>query len=63
MAGKFTLGYTSYTFSIVARCPRTQMFGVDIAGALGYRVVGAMGMHHTVLLLTAEKVVGASPIY
>jgi uncharacterized Ntn-hydrolase superfamily protein len=31
MAGKFALGYTSHTFSIVARCPRTQMFGVGIA--------------------------------
>jgi hypothetical protein len=31
MAGPFTLGYTSHTFSIVARCPRTRMFGTAIA--------------------------------
>jgi uncharacterized Ntn-hydrolase superfamily protein len=31
MAGPFTLGYTSNTFSIVARCPRTRMLGVGIA--------------------------------
>jgi uncharacterized Ntn-hydrolase superfamily protein len=31
MAELFTLGYTSHTFSIVARCPRTRMFGIGIA--------------------------------
>jgi uncharacterized Ntn-hydrolase superfamily protein len=31
MVGPFTLGYTSNTFSIVARCPRTRMFGIGIA--------------------------------
>lgn len=31
MTGLFTLGYTSHTFSIVARCPRTQMLGIGIA--------------------------------
>jgi uncharacterized Ntn-hydrolase superfamily protein len=31
MIGPFTLGYTSNTFSIVARCPRTRMFGIAIA--------------------------------
>jgi uncharacterized Ntn-hydrolase superfamily protein len=31
MAGPFTLGHTSHTFSIVARCPRTRMLGVGIA--------------------------------
>jgi uncharacterized Ntn-hydrolase superfamily protein len=31
MAGPFTLGHSSNTFSIVARCPRTRMFGVGIA--------------------------------
>jgi uncharacterized Ntn-hydrolase superfamily protein len=31
MAGPFTLGYTSHTFSIVARCPRTRMLGIGIA--------------------------------
>jgi uncharacterized Ntn-hydrolase superfamily protein len=31
MIGPFALGYTSHTFSIVARCPRTRMFGVGIA--------------------------------
>ena len=31
MAGPFTLGYTSHTFSMVARCPRTRMFGISIA--------------------------------
>jgi uncharacterized Ntn-hydrolase superfamily protein len=31
MIGPFTLGHTSNTFSIVARCPRTRMFGIAIA--------------------------------
>jgi uncharacterized Ntn-hydrolase superfamily protein len=31
MTVPFTLGYTSNTFSIVARCPRTRMFGIGIA--------------------------------
>jgi uncharacterized Ntn-hydrolase superfamily protein len=31
MTGPFTLGYSSNTFSIVARCPRTRMFGIGIA--------------------------------
>src|ERR671915_2553096 len=31
MVGPFFLGHTSHTFSIVARCPRTRMFGVGIA--------------------------------
>jgi uncharacterized Ntn-hydrolase superfamily protein len=31
MIGPFTLGYTSNTFSIVARCPRTRRFGIAIA--------------------------------
>jgi uncharacterized Ntn-hydrolase superfamily protein len=31
MSGPFALGYTSHTFSIVARCPRTRMFGTAIA--------------------------------
>jgi uncharacterized Ntn-hydrolase superfamily protein len=31
MAGPFTLRYTYNTFSIVARCPRTRMFGIGIA--------------------------------
>lgn len=31
MAGPFVLGYTYNTFSIVARCPRTRMFGIGIA--------------------------------
>jgi uncharacterized Ntn-hydrolase superfamily protein len=31
MIGPFVLGYTYNTFSIVARCPRTRMFGVGIA--------------------------------
>jgi uncharacterized Ntn-hydrolase superfamily protein len=31
MTGPFTLGYTYNTFSIVARCPRTRMFGIGIA--------------------------------
>ena len=31
MVGPFTLGYTYNTFSIVARCPRTRMFGIGIA--------------------------------
>jgi uncharacterized Ntn-hydrolase superfamily protein len=31
MIAPFTLGYTSNTFSIVARCPRTRMFGLAIA--------------------------------
>jgi uncharacterized Ntn-hydrolase superfamily protein len=31
MAGAFALGYTYNTFSIVARCPRTRMFGIGIA--------------------------------
>jgi uncharacterized Ntn-hydrolase superfamily protein len=31
MVRPFTLGYTSNTFSMVARCPRTRMFGIAIA--------------------------------
>lgn len=31
MIGPFTLGYPSSTFSIVARCPRTHLFGIAIA--------------------------------
>jgi uncharacterized Ntn-hydrolase superfamily protein len=31
MIGPFTPGYPSSTFSIVARCPRTRMFGIAIA--------------------------------
>jgi uncharacterized Ntn-hydrolase superfamily protein len=31
MAGPFILGYPSNTFSIVARCARTRMFGIGIA--------------------------------
>jgi len=31
MIAPFALGYTSTTFSIVARCPRTRMFGLAIA--------------------------------
>jgi uncharacterized Ntn-hydrolase superfamily protein len=31
MIGPFILGYPYNTFSIVARCPRTRMFGVGIA--------------------------------
>jgi uncharacterized Ntn-hydrolase superfamily protein len=31
MLGPFTLGRASNTFSIVARCPRTRMFGIAIA--------------------------------
>lgn len=31
MIDPFTLGYTSTTFSIVGRCPRTRMFGLAIA--------------------------------
>jgi len=31
MIGPFTLGYTSNTFSMVARCPHTRMFGIAIA--------------------------------
>jgi len=31
MIAPFTLGYTSNTFSIVARCQRTRMFGLAIA--------------------------------
>jgi uncharacterized Ntn-hydrolase superfamily protein len=31
MAELFTPGYISHTFSIVARCPRTRMFGIGIA--------------------------------
>jgi uncharacterized Ntn-hydrolase superfamily protein len=31
MTGRFTLGYTSHTFSITARCPRTRMLGIGIA--------------------------------
>ncbi|MGH8066700.1 MAG: DUF1028 domain-containing protein [Candidatus Entotheonellia bacterium] len=31
MAGPFTLGYPYNTFSVVARCARTRMFGIGIA--------------------------------
>ena len=33
MTGPFTLGYTYSTFSIVARCPRTRMFGIGVASS------------------------------
>jgi uncharacterized Ntn-hydrolase superfamily protein len=44
MAGPFVPGYTYNTFSIVARCPRTRMFGIGIATssiAVGARCIYA----------------------
>src|SRR5918996_1865986 len=44
MAGPFVPGYTYNTFSLVARCPRTRMFGIGIATssiAVGARCIYA----------------------
>ena len=44
MTAPFVLGYTSNTFSIVARCQRTRMFGIGIATssiAVGARCIYA----------------------
>src|SRR5919106_5107857 len=44
MIGPFILGYHSHTFSLVARCPRTRMFGIGIATssiAVGARCIYA----------------------
>jgi uncharacterized Ntn-hydrolase superfamily protein len=44
MRSAFVLGYPSHTFSLVARCPRTRMFGIAIATssiAVGARCIYA----------------------